>query len=142
MAINGPLKAVPGSAEYLESQLSGPELSCRHFPKYRAEEDHRYPSRLGFFSSDPEPKITYLDTKKLCIACLVAAVPDGFNYIPPSTPATSAPLPIKTPELPSQLVIIVSTEGLNRCPCPVTSLPHLCQSTWHSRHGFNMVGAG
>lgn len=146
MAINGPLKAVPGSAEYLESQLSGPELSCRHFPKYRAEEDHRYPSRLGFFSSDPEPKITYLDTKKLCIACLVATVPDGFNYIPPSTPATSAPLPIKTPELPSQ-VFQAGHHRLNRGSQPVPTPSHLiappvsidlAQSPW-LQHGWSWM---
>lgn len=84
---------IPGSAEFVAGCLSGLELACPHFPKYRADGDahhQRYPSRLGFFhASSAETRTSYLDTGKLCIPCLDAAVPDGFNYW--STPTPSRP---------------------------------------------------
>jgi hypothetical protein len=84
---------IPGSAEYVVTQLSGVELACPHFPKYRAHDaqhQQRYPSRLAFFhASSTETRTSYLDTGKLCIQCLDETVPDGFNYW--STPTPSRP---------------------------------------------------
>lgn len=84
---------IPGSAEYVVTRLSGVELACPHFPKYRAHDvrhQQRYPSRLAFFHASSAETITsYLDTGKLCIQCLDETVPDGFNYW--STPTPSRP---------------------------------------------------
>jgi hypothetical protein len=67
----------PGSAEYLSTLLSGPDLSCPHPDKLRPSWEQGIPSRLGFFQFSSD-NISYLDTKNLCRACYDAAVPDGF----------------------------------------------------------------
>ncbi|KAF7530882.1 hypothetical protein G7054_g9425 [Neopestalotiopsis clavispora] len=76
--------STPGSAEYLAQHLNGRGLGCSHFPKYHAEDSQglrRYPSRLGFFYFTTSTIcISFLDTKKLCEACLDLVVPKGFNY--------------------------------------------------------------
>lgn len=78
MAIN------PGSAEFVSSLLGVRGQGCPHFPKYDAnkpELHQQYPSRLGFFhTTSPELYISFLDTNKFCVHCLILAVPDGFNF--------------------------------------------------------------
>ncbi|KAI1735935.1 hypothetical protein F4680DRAFT_433575 [Xylaria scruposa] len=73
-----------GSAEYTATYLTTRVLGCSHPVKYHADgtqEHSKYPSRLGFFHvTSQEPRISFLDTRKLCNACLDAVVPDGFHF--------------------------------------------------------------
>ncbi|KAI3338177.1 hypothetical protein F4824DRAFT_509408 [Ustulina deusta] len=73
-----------GSAEYTATYLTTRSLGCSHPVKYHVDdtqEHSKYPSRLGFFHiTAKEPMISFLDTRKLCRACLDAVVPDGFHF--------------------------------------------------------------
>ncbi|KAF2962892.1 hypothetical protein GQX73_g10675 [Xylaria multiplex] len=73
-----------GSAEYTATYLTTRGLGCSHPVKYHADgtqKHSKYPSRLGFFHvTSQEPRISFLDTRKLCSACLDAVVPDGFHF--------------------------------------------------------------
>lgn len=72
-----------GSAEFVCTQIGGSGLSCPHFPRYRVRNfsNPPYPSRLGFFhAASAEPRISYIQTAKLCVKCLNLAVPDGYNF--------------------------------------------------------------
>ncbi|KAJ2998947.1 hypothetical protein NUW58_g157 [Xylaria curta] len=73
-----------GSAEYTATYLTTRSLGCSHLAKYRPDDIQglsKYPRRLGFFHiTAKEPKISLLDTTKLCNECLDNVVPDGFCY--------------------------------------------------------------
>jgi len=65
--------------------LQGRGLGCGHFPRYNTKDtnqpDVQFPSRLGFFQcTESEPRISILDTEKLCLSCLRQVVPNGYNF--------------------------------------------------------------
>ncbi|KAI1090688.1 hypothetical protein F5B19DRAFT_461886 [Rostrohypoxylon terebratum] len=93
-------KKRPGSAEYLSTLLTTPELGCPHSPKLQCGVGTTIPPMLGFFhyiepvagntSIDPncdpvkaiengEWYISRMRTGKLCEACFKLAAPNGFN---------------------------------------------------------------
>ncbi|KAI0890816.1 hypothetical protein F4806DRAFT_485141 [Annulohypoxylon nitens] len=81
---NAPGNALPGSAEWLSTHLTGLGFGCKHLQKYsiRNEQiDSVFPSRLGFFynAAENNARISFLDTKKLCNNCLALVVPEGYN---------------------------------------------------------------
>ncbi|KAI0423575.1 hypothetical protein F5Y09DRAFT_327017 [Xylaria sp. FL1042] len=74
-----------GSAEHAATYLTTRGLGCSHPVKYHVDGTNqvhsKYPSRLGFFHfTAEEPTISFLDTRKLCNACLDIVVPNGFNF--------------------------------------------------------------
>ncbi|KAK5626446.1 hypothetical protein RRF57_002161 [Xylaria bambusicola] len=74
-----------GSAEHAATYLTTRGLGCLHPVKYHVDGTNqvhsKYPSRLGFFHfTAEEPTISFLDTRKLCDACLDIVVPNGFNF--------------------------------------------------------------
>ncbi|CAG7561099.1 unnamed protein product [Fusarium equiseti] len=75
----------PGSAEFMFTVLQGRGLGCGHFPRYSTKDtkqpDVQFPSRLGFFQgTESQPRISILDTEKLCLSCLRQVVPNGYNF--------------------------------------------------------------
>jgi hypothetical protein len=83
-----------------------------------SQHQQRYPSRLGFFhSSSTETRTSYIDTAKLCIQCLDAAVPDGFSYWP--TPTLTGRVDGADSKTADALVLSLfraGTEGFSRIP--------------------------
>ena len=72
-------EALPGTAEYLATKLTGHDYACVHFPKINAKHDS-IPYRLGLFSAS-SGDISLLETRKLCIKCFEDVVPNGnYNY--------------------------------------------------------------
>ncbi|KAI1210124.1 uncharacterized protein F4807DRAFT_467261 [Annulohypoxylon truncatum] len=130
-----------GSAEFTATYLTTRALGCSHPVKYHADhtkEHSKYPSRLGFFHvTAKEPRISFLDTGRLCNACLDAVVPDGFHFwsaysIINGTSATDsrAPQPRWLDMAPSSLYYPPLTQaGIERFPHVSSSLevipPHL-----------------
>jgi hypothetical protein len=68
-----------GTAEQLESKLTGHGYACPHFPKFRSQESG-YPSRLGFFHGNDNSKIRYVELDKLCENCRSDVVPTSKEY--------------------------------------------------------------
>ncbi|KAI1358632.1 hypothetical protein F5Y08DRAFT_345497 [Xylaria arbuscula] len=85
MALESTNPYARGSAEYTATCLASRGLGCLHPAKYHVDDANqahsKYPSRLGFFHlTAEEPRISFLDTRKLCNACLDLVVPNGFNF--------------------------------------------------------------
>ncbi|KAJ3542164.1 hypothetical protein NM208_g4244 [Fusarium decemcellulare] len=73
--------APDGSAEYVAELLGTRGLGCSHYAAKKSKDKSAFPSRLGFFhKTAPDTRISYLDTKSLCLDCLYLAVPNGFNF--------------------------------------------------------------
>ncbi|KAF5012598.1 hypothetical protein FDECE_1365 [Fusarium decemcellulare] len=74
------LDARDGSAEYVAELLGALGLGCSHYAAKKSKDRTAFPSRLGFFhKTAPETRISYLETKLLCLDCLYLVVPNGFN---------------------------------------------------------------
>ncbi|KAF4462853.1 Gram-positive signal peptide YSIRK family [Fusarium albosuccineum] len=70
-----------GSAEYVSKLLGARGLGCSHYAAKKSKDKSAFPSRLGFFhKTAPDTRISYLETKLLCLDCLYLAVPNGFNF--------------------------------------------------------------
>ncbi|RTE73156.1 hypothetical protein BHE90_012420 [Fusarium euwallaceae] len=130
-----------GSAEFLSHLIKGRAVSCPHYPKYPkkkdpltsgilTEGDPIFPSRLGFFHhSQSEPRVSYLETNKVCLECLCQAVPNGYNFWSMTVdakdePSPSSPWPLEVAPLSavdSVLLVQAGTEGFY--PDSSTSLP-------------------
>ena len=80
-----------GTAEYLNSLLTGPDHSCPHTNKKKTKE---MPHRMGFFRQT-DGTHTYLDTAKVCQQCYDLAIPEGFNVWSTAYKASANPM---TPE--------------------------------------------
>ncbi|RDW58799.1 hypothetical protein BP6252_13275 [Coleophoma cylindrospora] len=68
-----------GTAEQLESKLTGYGYACPHFPKFRNRESG-YPSCLGFFYGNDANRVSYVEVEKLCKTCLSEIIPTSKDY--------------------------------------------------------------
>ena len=70
------------TAEHVVRYLDEHRTTCPHISKYNVNDFHtpRYPGRLGFFHANGS-RISYLNTNNLCVDCLDALIPTGFNFV-------------------------------------------------------------
>ncbi|KAI1087792.1 hypothetical protein F5B19DRAFT_474075, partial [Rostrohypoxylon terebratum] len=102
--INESVDALPGSAEWLSTHLTGLGFGCKHLQKYsirHEQSEPAFPSRLGFFynAAENNARISFLDTRKLCKNCLVLVVPEGYNCWLPHTCLPTGPQSHNSPLL-------------------------------------------